>query len=491
MSSHEYEPILSYKNYDDDATMKRMSRNKNRPVSSYTENSMELYFVGYSDKDKLIIFKEKNKMNIKNRYANILDTQLGMGLQKLELYTINKFKKKFGKEYSFAYGMDRIIIEGILSKFIKKYDKGYENHIQIGPMNYDQLKNKEIIIPLHKDPKSGITDTYALVKTGMTLSNIEDQFMFNDNFNPCDMYLFIFGKKMKNYVREIEDIIYTVTTSNELGLFNIDSNETNVYDKESSNSTSLIISWKKLDVRDLDTLFFSHNESNQIIKHIDQFNSNRDFYKEKQINYKTGILLYGKPGTGKSSLVRALATKYNRSLVNINISHLMNIDLNKLTNSINCDDVKSYIILLEDIDTLFLNREKAESSDNNGVTNKLLQFLDSNSSPNNVIFIATTNHLERLDDALLRDGRFDLKVSVEELLKPEAIDFCKSFNLTDDKISEIVNHPKFKDNELYNQSILQTMILNVIDNKNRDVEVVDSSEEILKKIENEKLNNND
>ena len=79
-------------------------------------------------------------------------------------------------------------------------------------------------------------------------------------------------------------------------------------------------------------------------------------YNKYGISPKLSILLYGEPGTGKSSLVKALATKYQRHIVSINMSNLNYINLNKLAQSINVDSNK-YIVLLEDIDTIFLNRD--------------------------------------------------------------------------------------------------------------------------------------
>lgn len=51
---------------------------------------------------------------------------------------------------------------------------------------------------------------------------------------------------------------------------------------------------------------------------------------------------------------------------------------------------------------------------------QLLQFLDSSQSPNNVIFIATTNYIDRLDHALVRKGRFDLKIELDDFNKDTA-----------------------------------------------------------------------
>jgi chaperone BCS1 len=232
-------------------------------------------------------------------------------------------------------------------------------------------------------------------------------------------------------------------------------------------------------------LYFSNCEIDKVIKFLDRFKDNEEFYKDKHIKYKTGILLHGKPGTGKTSLANAIANHYNRSIINVDISVFDKLDLGYLTQSINADKQR-YVVLLEDIDTLFLNRTAEDSlnKEENSIVNRLLQFLDSNTSPNDVIFIATTNHIDRLDDALLRHGRFDLKVEVDEIIEKDVYRFGRDFTLDDASIAEIIEKYKgdVKDDGLFNQSAMQAYMLNKLENKERDTKVIDTAELIAEKI---------
>jgi SpoVK/Ycf46/Vps4 family AAA+-type ATPase len=101
------------------------------------------------------------------------------------------------------------------------------------------------------------------------------------------------------------------------------------------------------------------------------------------------------------------------------------------------------------------------------VINKMLQFLDSNTSPTNVIFIATTNHKERLDEALLREGRFDLKVEMKGLNKETAREFCKSFGLSSHDTEDVITSltKDMLTDISINQSKLQAHALAKIENK--------------------------
>lgn len=368
-------------------------------------------------------------------------------------YCIESLKRKLGHEYYFDMENGGKTVYEITNKFLKKLDKNFIKHTQrLDNGDYCITLNSSFIITL-KD------NTYMYVATGSKTPNLSNALYMETDVNPRDMYIYIFGKKTYKYCKYLEKFIRDLYVNNDLGIYTIDAR------KDEKNGESLDVIYQKMNTRDISTLFYSNNERELICNHIDKFLENEKFYNDRQILYKTGILLYGKPGTGKSSLVKAIATKYNRSIININTSKLSSIDLNSLTQSINIDD-KKYIILIEDIDTLFLDRLDGQANkDDLNVINKLLQFLDSNTSPTNVIFIATTNHREKLDEALLRDGRFDLKVEVSGLSKETALKFCHSFGLNEIQSIEVVNSLITNDNDGINQSTLQSRILAKLENK--------------------------
>lgn len=404
-------------------------------------------------------------VNSKNQFVNNI---VNRSINNLIDYSIDSVRKKIGKEYMFQFNDQYFVIEQIIEKIIKKYDKNFNNHHTKGRRDELVITNQRFILMLPRN-------TFMYVATGNKIGNIEDRFLMSNSISSRDMYIYIFGKGMNILQKKIDKLIHDVWCNTELGIFTIDANSVSDYRGNISEKyplrETMDVTYSKLSIRTLDTLFFSHNEKNKICNHINKFNDSKDFYMNKQLLYKTGILLCGEPGTGKSSFVKALASTYNRSIVNINMSNIKYIDLNKLTQSINVDEDRTYIILMEDIDTLFLNRkdDKLDKEDQ-AVVNKLLQFLDSNTSPTNVIFIATTNHIERLDEALLREGRFDLKVEIKALKEEECYEFGISFGLTKDQISEILSdiRKEFPERTLINQSLLQARILGKIENRSND-----------------------
>jgi ATP-dependent Zn protease len=171
-----------------------------------------------------------------------------------------------------------------------------------------------------------------------------------------------------------------------------------------------------------DHIFLNDNMVDTIKNDVDKFLTNKDKYRQLGIKYKRTYLFYGPAGTGKSSLATAIANHTSRNILNINLSKEMtDATLIKVISGRpdNC------IILFEDIDCLFSNlkreEDKVEKKDDkekdcsNKVTlSCLLNILDGSYTPDNVIFILTTNHIDKLDDAIRRDGRTDVKLEISK-----------------------------------------------------------------------------
>jgi ATP-dependent Zn protease len=168
-----------------------------------------------------------------------------------------------------------------------------------------------------------------------------------------------------------------------------------------------------------DHIFLNDNLTQKIKWDVDRFNSSKEKYESLGIKYKRTYLFYGPAGTGKSSLATAIANHTHRNILSINISK--DITDSTLIKLVAMRPEKA-IILFEDIDCLFdnLNREKGEDEKDEKSKIKItlsciLNILDGAYTPDDVIFILTTNHIDKLDDAIKRDGRADMKL---EITKP-------------------------------------------------------------------------
>lgn len=165
------------------------------------------------------------------------------------------------------------------------------------------------------------------------------------------------------------------------------------------------------------------------------------WYSNRGIPYRRGYLLYGPPGTGKSSLSLALAGFFKMRIYMVSLSSITASEENLST--LFAELPRRCVVLLEDIDTAGLTHTREENknqnqnqptgasdemvpgqlttgNDNNNNNNQspgrlslsgLLNILDGVASQEGRVLIMTTNHLEKLDKALIRPGRVDMIVN--------------------------------------------------------------------------------
>lgn len=188
-----------------------------------------------------------------------------------------------------------------------------------------------------------------------------------------------------------------------------------------------------------------------IFNYIVEWKRSKSLYKKYNILYKTGILLYGPPGTGKSSIAKAIA-----SMNEVNKKNLFILDLTKPLRELeNCHVMYNSVILMEDIDCVLKKRngDKDMTAEEKAKLNFVLGLLDGvHGDCNGNIFILTTNHIEDLDEALIRDGRINLKVHMDNFDQAEAIYMCNRYNISADIILKGETYP-------INPSYLQNKII--------------------------------
>lgn len=208
------------------------------------------------------------------------------------------------------------------------------------------------------------------------------------------------------------------------------------------------IKYSEIYRRDVDTVVLPPKVKNALFSDYDQFCSEamKKFYKLRFLHYKRSYLLHGRPGGGKTSFIRAFASKYNLDIYELDAGAFMN--MNTLRLQLASIPEKS-IIIFEDIDVAFpdrdvirkeiardntyttdggkevvskmTNQQAAMVSGNGSKTKKQLlsQFLNIldgivNSLENCVLFF-TTNYIDRLDEAIKRPGRCDMAIEFPAL----------------------------------------------------------------------------
>lgn len=380
--------------------------------------------------------QEKRKNNKENNIMinGIINEYKNKAIKQAIQMAGDKVKSKFGIE---------IVVNGAdfdaITEFLKKYDKNINRHVQ-NPM---------------PDGIAGQRRYLNIIERPFIVKLQNDTFIYFNRFNRSDdegcmydkMIIYIFGKKSYKYYRILSKYLakggpkigmrsYMITSDGKDGSFKV----------TVANGNS----------RSMDTLYFDDDIKNKIINHLNEWKANEDIYKDRGIIYKTGILLHGTAGTGKSTLATAIADYLGCALVNIDCTEFHNLNISELTASINAD-ICQYVILLDEIDSIFVDRDDVKMSKKER-TSKLLSFLDGPTSPTNVVFVATTNYIDKLDKATLRKGRFDLTVELTDIHEKAAIHMCKGFKLKDSEIDTVLERvEQFP----INPSTLQSIILEV------------------------------
>nr|UDO47141.1 AAA ATPase bs.1 [Pandoravirus massiliensis] len=137
-----------------------------------------------------------------------------------------------------------------------------------------------------------------------------------------------------------------------------------------------------------------------IIQDLERFFNRKALYASKGRRWKRGILLYGPPGSGKSTLIHLLASHFNRSIAHAG-------PLNSATPQLAKKLPGNAFLVFEDVDCgTGVTRNSADFS---AVLNVLDGFSD---YQDGMVVIMTTNHVGKIDPALLRPGRMDVKFFV-------------------------------------------------------------------------------
>merc|ERR1712173_265903 len=197
--------------------------------------------------------------------------------------------------------------------------------------------------------------------------------------------------------------------------------------------------------RDINTVILPEKTWNTVIGDFERFLDEKSisWYFKHGIPYKRSYLFYGVPGSGKTSLIQALAAKYERNLCFVQPSHPKMTD--EAFKSCIQSAPSNSLIVLEDIDALF-NKDRSKKNVNCPMTfSGLLNGLDGVGNPDGQIFIMTTNFVDRLDNALIRSGRVDLHIEFplatdEQLRRMCLLFYPESKDNATDFVEEIRRH---------------------------------------------------
>jgi SpoVK/Ycf46/Vps4 family AAA+-type ATPase len=167
-----------------------------------------------------------------------------------------------------------------------------------------------------------------------------------------------------------------------------------------------------------------------------------DWHKSRKIMWKRSFCLYGPPGTGKTSFVRYLGHKYGMPVIAFDLATFDNAMFSgEWAKAINGHS--PCIVLIEDIDAVFNGRENVcnKNSMRQMLTfDCLLNCLDGVENNDGLFVVITTNHLEKLDPALLRAGRVDRKIKIGNMAIEQRRQLAKKLinHMDEDSIDGLV-----------------------------------------------------
>ncbi len=341
----------------------------------------------------------KNNENKKNDkiYYTIFTVILLISTIVITFALANKNEKEDSKELSYT-------------ELINKIDENAVEKIEmtVGSTSIKvKLKNQE------EEKKAIVPSTQAFIE--LVQEKVQAGNVIDLKQNPTSLFVRISGAFL-NLLPTIMIVILFVILFKMQGL----GDKGKVYDAESEKTG---ITFK--DVAGLD------EEKSELIEIVNFLKEPKKF-QEMGAKIPRGILLYGKPGTGKTLIAKAIAGEAGVPFISMSGSEFIEMfaglgasRVRKLFEK--AKKVSPCIVFIDEIDAVGARRTggSGAESENNQTLNQLLVEMDGFETNETVIVLAATNRPEMLDKALLRPGRFDRQITIavpdargrEEILK--------------------------------------------------------------------------
>lgn len=402
----------------------------------------------------------------------------------------------------------KVMIKGMKSSIIdrNKFIKTIGNNYSDYHYNF-KIPEEQYIDFTYKGNKMSVYKVVTERSGDGTLSN-KSIYVMSDKFENIKLFLDECQNIYREYILDLTKSTY------------------NFYRYDTSNNKW--ISKKLKTIKNYNNVILSAELEEQLKNWISSFNESKKEYEMKGIPYKLGLLFHGIPGCGKTSLTYAIAYETKRNIYQIPIDDFISGD--KLKTIIE-NIPEGNIILFEEVDTCSFFRkrklrdnnntkkpkkidnpietgisivkvknkiddtkendsddESEDESDNNSnkkktvnksnnddndkpeaQTSALLEILDGYNYLHDAIVIMYTNHLDRLDDAIIRPGRIDHKIELSyanshQVKKTYILFYNKE--LDDDLCQEIANK------KITTSYLINTCILPYFNDVKKSIETV-------------------
>lgn len=214
-------------------------------------------------------------------------------------------------------------------------------------------------------------------------------------------------------------------------------------------------SYCDLERRPLDTVIVSRELKRELVKAIEDFKADREWYISRGLPWKKTFIFHGVPGTGKTSLIKALASHFGMDVCILNLATMSDDALASALASL----PPNSILAIEDFDsskavskrkildkaasvteipqTWSPERGNLTPASLGGPTelklpdydvltlSGILNALDGLVTLHGSLIFMTTNTLESVDPAMIRKGRVDYIYEIRPLTHPEVLDYIQ------------------------------------------------------------------
>lgn len=206
--------------------------------------------------------------------------------------------------------------------------------------------------------------------------------------------------------------------------------------------------------KSFDTLYLRELDVKRLHNILIKFKNGAKLFEDYGLPNKLGVLLYGLPGTGKTTTIHAIASYLQKNIYYVNLSDVQtNEELQMIFDHVLVQSSSSGIIVFEDIDAMtnvVLDRSKYPPNNEKLTLEYFLNLLQGSLTRDGTIFIATTNHIEKLDPAFCRIGRFDVRIDMKLCDRYQIKKIYKTFvgNDIDDNVLEKIEEDKYSPAEI-------------------------------------------
>jgi chaperone BCS1 len=162
--------------------------------------------------------------------------------------------------------------------------------------------------------------------------------------------------------------------------------------------------------RPMESVVLKQETKSHLLNDLQEFLApdTREWYSEHGIPHKRGYLFHGVPGSGKTSLIQAVAAHFQYNICYAHLTHPLLTD-DSLRAAVN-NSPKRSLLVFEDVDAIFGKDREKLIPDAKLTFSGLLNAIDGVGRADGQIFILTTNHRDRLCPALTRNGRADVHI---------------------------------------------------------------------------------